>query len=169
MSGRYCRPRTPHFEPDLPITPMLDMSFQLMAFFLLTFRPMPLEGQMAMALPALPGVREDLTPRPSEIPDPSEDITVTVDATAEGKIKSLTLVDSLGSRKLGVDLKEYQKALQEKSDRAQRANKKVGKLKLEIDKGLIHEYVVQLIDVAIRSGYEEISPEPKKESETPKK
>jgi biopolymer transport protein ExbD len=24
-------------EPELPITPMLDMSFQLMAFFILTF------------------------------------------------------------------------------------------------------------------------------------
>src|SRR5204863_9650206 len=36
----------------LPITPMLDMSFQLLAFFILTFRPSnALEGQMDMALP----------------------------------------------------------------------------------------------------------------------
>ena len=32
---RRKRPRIPLVEPDLPITPMLDMSFQLMAFFLL--------------------------------------------------------------------------------------------------------------------------------------
>ncbi len=29
----------------MPITPMLDMSFQLLSFFILTFRPMPTEGQ----------------------------------------------------------------------------------------------------------------------------
>lgn len=38
-------------EPDLPITPMLDMSFQLMAFFILTFKPGPTEGQLALMLP----------------------------------------------------------------------------------------------------------------------
>ena len=35
----------------VPITPMLDMSFQLLCFFVLTFRPMPAEGQLAVNLP----------------------------------------------------------------------------------------------------------------------
>ena len=45
------RKRTPSqpVEPDLPITPMLDMAFQLMAFFILTFRPMPTEAQLLTA------------------------------------------------------------------------------------------------------------------------
>ena len=30
-----------YVEPDLPITPMLDMSFQLLAFFVMTFNPTP--------------------------------------------------------------------------------------------------------------------------------
>ena len=51
MSGKHRRAEADNVEPDLPITPMLDMSFQLMAFFLLTFRPMPLEAQIALALP----------------------------------------------------------------------------------------------------------------------
>src|SRR5262249_39330773 len=37
--------------PDLPIIPMLDMSFQLLSFFILTFNPAPTEGQIAMTLP----------------------------------------------------------------------------------------------------------------------
>ena len=48
---RRRRQHTPATEPDLPITPMLDMSFQLMAFFILTFRPVPTEGQLALVLP----------------------------------------------------------------------------------------------------------------------
>ena len=41
-------------EVDLPriITPMLDMSFQLLAFFIIMFHPSALEGQMALNLPA---------------------------------------------------------------------------------------------------------------------
>ena len=35
----------------LIITPMLDMSFQLLAFFIMTFKPAPTEGHIAMTLP----------------------------------------------------------------------------------------------------------------------
>src|SRR5687768_4048533 len=34
----------------LPITAMLDMTFQLLFFFIINFRPADLEGQMAMTL-----------------------------------------------------------------------------------------------------------------------
>ena len=50
MAGKH-RQQADYVEPDLPITPMLDMSFQLMAFFVFTFRPSPTEGQIAMSLP----------------------------------------------------------------------------------------------------------------------
>jgi biopolymer transport protein ExbD len=40
---------------EVPITPMLDMAFQLLTFFVLTYRPMPTEGQFLMnLLPAQP-------------------------------------------------------------------------------------------------------------------
>ena len=38
-------------EVELAITPMLDMTFQLLFFFLLNYHPHAMEGQMAMALP----------------------------------------------------------------------------------------------------------------------
>ena len=37
---------------EVAITPMLDMTFQLLFFFLLNYHPSALEGQMSMALPA---------------------------------------------------------------------------------------------------------------------
>ena len=38
--------------PELPITPMLDMAFQLLTFFIMTYRPSALEGHMDLTLPA---------------------------------------------------------------------------------------------------------------------
>jgi biopolymer transport protein ExbD len=44
-----------HEEITIPITPMLDMAFQLLTFFILTYHPMPSEGQFVMNLmPAAP-------------------------------------------------------------------------------------------------------------------
>jgi biopolymer transport protein ExbD len=39
-------------EVELAITPMLDMTFQLLFFFILNYNPSALEMQMAMALPS---------------------------------------------------------------------------------------------------------------------
>jgi biopolymer transport protein ExbD len=42
-------------EPTVQIAPMLDMAFQLLTFFILTYHPMPTEGQFVMnLLPAQP-------------------------------------------------------------------------------------------------------------------
>jgi len=35
---------------EIPVTPMLDMAFQLLTFFILTYHPMPSEGQFVMNL-----------------------------------------------------------------------------------------------------------------------
>ncbi|HEV3024149.1 MAG TPA: biopolymer transporter ExbD [Pirellulales bacterium] len=38
-------------EVELNLAAMLDMAFQLLAFFILTFRPSPVEGQIVLRLP----------------------------------------------------------------------------------------------------------------------
>jgi biopolymer transport protein ExbD len=37
-------------EIEIPVTPMLDMAFQLLTFFILTYRAAPTEGQFSMNL-----------------------------------------------------------------------------------------------------------------------
>ena len=74
---------------DVPITAMLDMSFQLLFFFLLNYSPSHLEGQMTLALPSQPEAvgPQVVKPPPSdpkaEIVLPA-DLTITVKAVRDG-------------------------------------------------------------------------------------
>src|SRR5262245_2700595 len=63
-------------EVSLPITPMLDMTFQLLTFFILTFNPQKLvEGQDLMAMPPVeaktPPKSQALRPEDVDRQDPS--------------------------------------------------------------------------------------------------
>jgi biopolymer transport protein ExbD len=149
---------TDQVEPDLPITPMLDMSFQLLAFFIMTFKPGPTEAQIAMTFPP-----------PSEgpkwaIPDPSSEkptrYIVHVAANDAGTIESISIrEDGSGvvAKDLGSDLGNYFKELKSQFEQLKG---KPAKLILEIDGNLLEDHVVKLLDHAARAGFSDISPVP---------
>lgn len=153
-----------HFvEPDLPITPMLDMSFQLLAFFVFTFDPAPIEGQIAMSLPKDEGGPSPIAP--SAMEDKPEAFIVRVEAADNGTISkmSLTKKDDVDPRatELGADIKSFQKELKARYDAIPGAEAKAkAKVTLEIQENLLQEYVVQLLDTGIRSGFANIAPVP---------
>jgi biopolymer transport protein ExbD len=160
MRGKHHPTETEFVEPDLPITPMLDMSFQLMAFFIFTFRPAPTEGQIAMSLPKQEGGESTSIPDPSEVAP--EVFIVKVDAATNGTITKMTMTqkDAVDARPvdLGANLKALQAELTERYKAAK--NKPKAKVMLEIDDKLIQEYVVQLVDHASRAGFTNIAPTP---------
>ena len=143
---------------SLIITPMLDMSFQLMAFFIFTFRPAPAEGQFSLTNnPA--GDNAIVNP----FNDQPSTFIVHVEAKDNGTIAKLTLrekdaVDPL-PLDLGADLKKLQAELKKRYDALKG---KPGKLSLEIDEALLQESVVQLIDLGVRIGFKDIAPVPAK-------
>jgi biopolymer transport protein ExbD len=51
MSRRHKKHKKQEEELKLNVTAMLDMAFQLLAFFVLTFKPAPVEGQIQLKLP----------------------------------------------------------------------------------------------------------------------
>ena len=159
MAGKH-RQQADYVEPDLPITPMLDMSFQLMAFFVFTFRPSPTEGQIAMSLPKDDGGGVGI-PNPAA-PQP-EVFVVKVEAASNGTIArmSLTQKDAVETRAvdLGADIRAYQKELEARYA-SLKGDKSQAKLMIEIDEKLIHEYVVQLLDHGIRAKFLNIAPVP---------
>jgi biopolymer transport protein ExbD len=80
-------------DVELNLASMLDMAFQLLAFFILTFRPSPIEGQLSLHLP--PAVPQ--TNVQAERPDVAEaadagatakTLEVSVFADAAGEVAS---------------------------------------------------------------------------------
>src|SRR5262245_16851495 len=58
---------------EIPVTPMLDMAFQLLTFFILTYHPMPSEVQFVMNLmPAAPAT--DISAQQPEAAEANPDV-----------------------------------------------------------------------------------------------
>jgi biopolymer transport protein ExbD len=93
---RHRRKRPQSEEVRLNLAAMLDMAFQLLAFFILTFRPNPVEGQIALNLP--PAERESIRddgPRP-EKPGPefeagAKTLTIVIPASKDGQVASVSV------------------------------------------------------------------------------
>jgi len=77
---------------NVPIVPMLDMSFQLLSFFILTFRPMPQEGQLSINLPKLDATDNPPTQEPI-LPDENkkDEYTIFLNASADGGLANIGL------------------------------------------------------------------------------
>jgi biopolymer transport protein ExbD len=143
----------------LPITPMLDMAFQLLAFFILTYHPSALEGQMELLLPTdaatqaqkpddvLPDAKADKKPN-LEI---ASDLTVMVKAKPDGSIDTLSVQDRSG--RAAMRLEELKEHLQKVREHL--ATKDA--IKIQGDGKLKWEGMVQVMDVCRRAGFDNIS------------
>lgn len=102
----------PPDEVMFPVTPMLDMAFQLLAFFVLTFQAPSSETHLDLDLPATPaalpsGAKGEARPAPLDRVDSDleNDLWVRVESDELGDLKSLRLgesvlpdIDTLGER-----------------------------------------------------------------------
>ena len=89
-------------DVELNLAAMLDMAFQLLTFFILTFKPAPVEGQINLRMPP----PQSITPiaggkkagQDTSNPDPLQGLktlVVTVSAKPDGGISQMTLGDQL--------------------------------------------------------------------------
>jgi biopolymer transport protein ExbD len=88
----------PGHEIQIPITPMLDMAFQLLTFFILTYRPAPTEGQFSMNLLPAQAATEISKEQPKEQTTTSVDaelrtLKTVLRAGDGGLIGGITLAD----------------------------------------------------------------------------
>jgi biopolymer transport protein ExbD len=144
--------KTPPNEVELGkiITPMLDMSFQLLSFFVFTFHPVPIEGQMTMNLPALKDTSASKAP-PTDVPElePPTNLTVTI-REAGGGIGGLVLKTDSTNEDLGTDparlaasLKQVRKGLPPGQD----------SVKIETSGKLRYSCLVEVMDACIEAGF----------------
>jgi biopolymer transport protein ExbD len=104
MVGGEATPRSRAYRPGppdevaFPVTPMLDMAFQLLAFFIITFKPPTAETHLDLDLPATPvalpsASREAAQPTPARNVDTDleNDLLVRAEADDLGDLKVLKL------------------------------------------------------------------------------
>jgi biopolymer transport protein ExbD len=169
MSDRKLR-NDPGPEPNVPITPMLDMAFQLLAFFIFTYHPSDLEGQMQLALPSndvkMAHKEEEVDPSAAPDRDPTaevdSDLAVIVEAMGvgdlRGTISRLTLQDRAGRidvRDLD-DLADQLRKAKELSSEEGRADAK-RTVRIQADGKLKWDEVVKVMDVCRQAGFDGIS------------
>jgi len=170
--SRRKRMNVEYVEPELPITPMLDMSFQLLAFFIMTFRPAATEGQIAMSLPP-PDLGGPSTNIPSITEDKPQKWIAKITATEAGKIANINLREdgaaATEGEDLGADPKTFLKRVQGYADAEKKrieAAKAKGqiipppKLTLEIGEKLLQAHVIQMFDASVQAGFSDIAPVP---------
>jgi biopolymer transport protein ExbD len=94
MNRRHRRYRGQQAEVELNMAAMLDMAFQLLTFFILTFRPAPIEGQISLRLPPPQPVTAGKEQLGSDVTNTNpvkgvDTLTVSVFADRSGDIGSL--------------------------------------------------------------------------------
>lgn len=84
-------------DVQLNLAAMLDMAFQLLAFFIMTFKPPPVEGQIMLMLPPPVPIAPD---KPVEDKDTDNDapgvqaaktLTITIQSAGNGQTASVTV------------------------------------------------------------------------------
>jgi biopolymer transport protein ExbD len=148
--ARRYRPGPPD-QVAFPVAPMLDMAFQLLAFFILTFKGPSAETHVDLDLPATPAALPATTnglarPRQSKRADTDleNDLMIRAEANELGDLSSLRLgeanMNDLAS--LGDRLKRYIRLL----------NNKPLRVRLVADERLRYEPAAQIIATCSAAG-----------------
>ncbi len=169
-STRKGRHREEHpIVARVPVIPMLDMAFQLLAFGLYCFdlSADKIEGQLSLSLPKTgadgPPVQE------TSITEPEEDFTIRVSADGAGRIASIEMTTTKVTtpEALPRDIVPLANTLKERVERKTSAKDKAPKLEMQFDKKLNYQLCFELLSAADTAKFSKVTPnilgaEPKK-------
>ncbi len=158
--------KEPPIEITLPITPMLDMSFQLLSFFLLTFKPMPTEGQMSINLPKI-DVASQATISDIAPPEDKKDEYTVVLYASQGDIGLISFKGPLSAPSELSGENKMAALLQRLKDIPKPSGKGAESISITIEASpdLSYSRLIEVMDLCKRSGYDSVNLTPiKKES-----
>lgn len=132
---------------DIQMTPMIDIVFQLMAFFLMTFKVAAVEGDFNMKLP-----KDERSAGPSNTQ--SEMITIVMRASPDGDLRQLEYQGKV--RGNGPDARPYM-LLRSDIDKtvgaARGAGQEEPEIEIDADDNLRYEHIINVV-AAVSSKYE---------------
>jgi biopolymer transport protein ExbD len=172
MAGKRALDAGVDVEINKVITPMLDMAFQIFAFFIVIYHPSQLEGQMLLNLPDLAQAKaakpEEARPdqsMPGDLELPAE-VTVVArtmrpDGTQDGSISQISVQERLGVKdiiKPDQGSKELPNldALRSYLQSIRGGLSNQTDIRIEAESGLRYEYVMQIIDMCTRAGFKNV-------------
>ncbi|HKI33924.1 MAG TPA: biopolymer transporter ExbD [Gemmataceae bacterium] len=155
---------------QMPITPMLDMSFQLLFFFLLNYHPAALEGQMDLALPTeKPKLIKDNLAKPledevgeDEPPKVPPEVTVLVKANVgddpeiAGQISQISVQLQEGPTPIqqeGVSTDQLLNLLTEHLKKVRETLGNQNDVVMKAERRLKWQYVVRVRDACQKAGF----------------
>ncbi len=160
------RKTDPKVDVALPIVPMLDMSFQLLFFFIITFNPGQMEGFMAMNLPADGSSKQNTAvsdAQPDVMVDLPADFTVVVRSAGAGLGKitirdaeKVTDITGDGNEEKLDDLFKKLKAKLDDKKKVDTTGTASQNIKIEADSALKYSALVQVMDACIKAGYQQV-------------
>ena len=157
----YRRRRDPVLDVELPITPMLDLAFQVLLFFILTYHPSQLEGQLELLLPdsaegAAAAPVEQSQSMDSPIPELPSEVTVVLKTHHDGEniggVSQITVQspegvkDVQGREELRKYLQKLRPGLINQND-----------IKVQGESKLKTAYLIEIMDDCIRAGFKNVS------------
>ncbi len=146
----YKRKARTHDEVELNMAAMLDMAFQLLAFFILTFQPSEIETQISMRMPREKAVTQGQSVEVDPNPPPEEDfglpLMITVKANQDGGISSV----SVGPNALQSDSLESLFATMDSQVGKMLNELSIDRIQIAVDESLNYESLMYVVDVCAR-------------------
>lgn len=143
----------------LPITPMLDMTFQLLTFFIFTYHPSAIEGQMEFSLPAPDsGVAAPApvdAPIISPLPDERSQVTIVLktqhDGSHDGMVSAVLVQTNLGGETALPSIDALARHLRER--RQSGILKPTDSIQIQSESKLKYAFVMKAMDVCAQEGF----------------
>jgi biopolymer transport protein ExbD len=152
------RKEEPAVDIAVPIVPMLDMSFQLLAFFILTFNPRPAEGQLSINLPKLdastepPPMIDQINPE-----EKKDEYTITLNSSADGGIANISMKGPTGESPEIKTTAELLYQLEKITPPAGRKREEGISITIEADENLTYARLIEVMNKCKTAGYETVN------------
>jgi biopolymer transport protein ExbD len=154
-----------HQEPPVvarvPVIPMLDMAFQLLAFGLYCFdlSADKIEGQLSLALPK-PGADAPTPLTSDKIEEAAEDYTIRVTADGSGRVSlvELTTTRVTQTEPLPKDAVALAANLKDRVERKAALQEPAPKLDMQFDPDLNYQVVFELLSAADKANFKKVTP-----------
>jgi biopolymer transport protein ExbD len=159
VSRKHRRKVEPPVDVTLPITPMLDMSFQLLSFFILTFHPMPVEGQLSINLPKIDASEKaEVDPTPPD--DKKDEYTLTIISNSSGEV---ALIGLKGPSVNAENIKNFADLfVQLKNIPKPQQKAEMVAITIEASNDLTYARLIETMDLCKKAGYDSVNLAPTK-------